>query len=245
MDNELDGYERKRLWQNLRYWPDICLERLKKSWKNLSQLSRFQNQCLDLEPNAYDVAVLTTRLLGSALRHLFYFTHHVVMLHGYTGIWNLTKGTGDRKWFELFRLRKLEGNDFGFIIILSYFSSAFHTHIVLYMKRNMCVCVHRQATYFCNSLCISQRAEGNVVSFLSRCTKGIATGAISVSISPVAITLLQNSELSVELSLTGQTQFIAGTLWCLTEPPAGKSHYGAPIKVFYKASKSAVNYTRL
>jgi hypothetical protein len=130
-------------------------------------------------------------------------------------------------------------------LLSSHTSRQLSTHIVLYMKRNMYVCVHRQATYFCNSLCISQRAEGNVVSFLSRCTKGIATGAISVSISPVAITLLQNSELSVELSLTGQTKFIAGTLWCLTEPPAGKSHYEAPIKVFYKASKSAVNYTRL
>jgi hypothetical protein len=40
MNNELNGYERKRSWPNLRYYPGNFLEVLRKTLKNLSKDDR-------------------------------------------------------------------------------------------------------------------------------------------------------------------------------------------------------------
>jgi hypothetical protein len=53
------GYGRKWPWPNLRYYPGICLEALRKTMKNLSQSSWSLGQ--DLNPGPPDPGVL---LLG-------------------------------------------------------------------------------------------------------------------------------------------------------------------------------------
>jgi hypothetical protein len=54
------GFGRKQLWRNLRYYPKIQLEGLRKTTKNLSQDSRSQGRDLNLGPPKYEVGVLTT-----------------------------------------------------------------------------------------------------------------------------------------------------------------------------------------
>jgi hypothetical protein len=49
---------RKRSWPNLRYYPNICLEDLRKSTKNLSQDSRYPGWDLNPGPPEYDAGVL-------------------------------------------------------------------------------------------------------------------------------------------------------------------------------------------
>jgi hypothetical protein len=53
-------YGRKRSWPNSRYYPGICLERLKKTMKTLSQDSRSPGRDLNPEPPEYEARVLTT-----------------------------------------------------------------------------------------------------------------------------------------------------------------------------------------
>jgi hypothetical protein len=53
------GCGRKRSWPNLRYYPGICLEGLRKTTKNLSQDSR--------SPPEYEAGELTTQLQRSVL----------------------------------------------------------------------------------------------------------------------------------------------------------------------------------
>jgi hypothetical protein len=48
-------------WRNLRYYPGVCLENLRKTMKNLSQDSRSPGQDLDPGPPKYEAGVLTTR----------------------------------------------------------------------------------------------------------------------------------------------------------------------------------------
>jgi hypothetical protein len=52
MINELERYGRKRSWPNLKYYPSMCLEGLRKTMKNLSQ----ENQSLgcNLNPGPTD-----------------------------------------------------------------------------------------------------------------------------------------------------------------------------------------------
>jgi hypothetical protein len=50
MNNELEGYRRKRSWPNLWYYPWICLDRLRKNTKNLSQDSRSPSRYLNPGP---------------------------------------------------------------------------------------------------------------------------------------------------------------------------------------------------
>jgi hypothetical protein len=56
-----NGYGRKRSWPNLKYCPGICLERLRKTTKNLSQDSRSPGRGFHPGPPEYEVGVLTTR----------------------------------------------------------------------------------------------------------------------------------------------------------------------------------------
>jgi hypothetical protein len=55
------GCGRKRSWPNLRYYPDICLEGLRKKTKNLSQFIRSPGRDLNPGPPEYEAEVLTTR----------------------------------------------------------------------------------------------------------------------------------------------------------------------------------------
>jgi hypothetical protein len=48
------GCGRKRSWPNLRKYPDICLEKLEKITKGLSQDSRSPGRDLDHEPPKYE-----------------------------------------------------------------------------------------------------------------------------------------------------------------------------------------------
>jgi 3-polyprenyl-4-hydroxybenzoate decarboxylase len=43
MDNKLERCGRKQLWPNLRYYPGICLEVLRKVMKNIIQTAHFPN----------------------------------------------------------------------------------------------------------------------------------------------------------------------------------------------------------
>jgi hypothetical protein len=55
------GYGRKWSWPNLRYYPRISLEVLRKTMENLSQYSWTLGQDLNLGPKKkYEGAVLTT-----------------------------------------------------------------------------------------------------------------------------------------------------------------------------------------
>jgi hypothetical protein len=53
------GFERKRSWPNLRYYPNICLEGLRKTTKIPSQDSRFPGRDLNPGPPEYEAGVLT------------------------------------------------------------------------------------------------------------------------------------------------------------------------------------------
>jgi hypothetical protein len=54
--------ELERMWPNLRYYPNICLEGLRKTTKSLSQDSRSPGRDLNLGPPKYEAGVLTTQL---------------------------------------------------------------------------------------------------------------------------------------------------------------------------------------
>jgi hypothetical protein len=49
------------LWPNFRYYLGICLEGLRKTTKNLSQVSRSPGRDLNPGPPEYEAGVLTTR----------------------------------------------------------------------------------------------------------------------------------------------------------------------------------------
>jgi hypothetical protein len=53
------GCGRKRLWPNLRYYPGIFVDGLKKTMKNLSQNSWSPGRDLNLGPLEYEAGVLT------------------------------------------------------------------------------------------------------------------------------------------------------------------------------------------
>jgi hypothetical protein len=55
------GCGRKRLWPNLKYYAGILLEELKKTTKNLSQVSPSKDWDLNLEPPEYEAGVLTAQ----------------------------------------------------------------------------------------------------------------------------------------------------------------------------------------
>jgi hypothetical protein len=55
------GCGRKRTWPNLRYYPRMCLEGLRKTTKHLSQDSRSPGRDLNPGPPEYEAGVLTTR----------------------------------------------------------------------------------------------------------------------------------------------------------------------------------------
>jgi hypothetical protein len=55
------GYGRKRSWPDWRYYPGICLERLRKTTKNLSQDIPSMGRDLNAGPPEYEVGVLTNR----------------------------------------------------------------------------------------------------------------------------------------------------------------------------------------
>jgi hypothetical protein len=59
----LKGYGTKLSWPNLRYYPAICLEGLKKTMKTLSQDKRSSGRDLESGPPEYEAGVLTTRPL--------------------------------------------------------------------------------------------------------------------------------------------------------------------------------------
>jgi hypothetical protein len=54
------GFERKRAWSNLRYYPGIRLEGLRKITKNLNTDSWSSGQHLNPVPPEYEAGVLTT-----------------------------------------------------------------------------------------------------------------------------------------------------------------------------------------
>jgi hypothetical protein len=55
------GCGKKRSWPNLRLYPRICLEGLRKTTKNLSQDSRYPGRDLKPGPPEYEAGALTTR----------------------------------------------------------------------------------------------------------------------------------------------------------------------------------------
>jgi hypothetical protein len=55
------GFERKRSWPNLRLYPGIFLEGLRKTMKNLRQDIRSPSRDLSPGPPEYEVRVLTAR----------------------------------------------------------------------------------------------------------------------------------------------------------------------------------------
>jgi hypothetical protein len=55
-------YGRKQLSPNLRYYPGIFLEGLRKTTKNLRQDSQSQGRDLNMGPTEYEAGVLTTWL---------------------------------------------------------------------------------------------------------------------------------------------------------------------------------------
>jgi hypothetical protein len=55
-----NGRGRKWSWPNLRYYPKICLEGLRKATNNLSQGSWSPSQDLILRPPKYEAGVITT-----------------------------------------------------------------------------------------------------------------------------------------------------------------------------------------
>jgi hypothetical protein len=73
MNNELERqlYGRKRSWPNLRFYPRICLEGLRKATKNLSQDNWSPGEDLKPGPPEYEAGMLTTRLIFSVLIILF------------------------------------------------------------------------------------------------------------------------------------------------------------------------------
>jgi hypothetical protein len=54
------GCGRKQSWPNLWYYPDICLDRLRKTVKTLSQDSWSPDRPLNLGPPECEAGVLTT-----------------------------------------------------------------------------------------------------------------------------------------------------------------------------------------
>jgi hypothetical protein len=59
------GYGRKWAWPNLRYYPGICLEGLRKATKNASQNNRSAGRDLNPGPPVYEAEVLIIRLRRS------------------------------------------------------------------------------------------------------------------------------------------------------------------------------------
>jgi hypothetical protein len=56
------GFGRKRTWRNSWYYPDICLEGLRETKKNLSRDSRSPARDLNPGPVEYEAGVLPTPL---------------------------------------------------------------------------------------------------------------------------------------------------------------------------------------
>jgi hypothetical protein len=65
MNYVLKRCERHLSWPNLRYYPDIRVERLKKTTKYLREDSWFRGQYLNPKPPEYKEGLLTTRPLRS------------------------------------------------------------------------------------------------------------------------------------------------------------------------------------
>jgi hypothetical protein len=55
------GHGRKRSWPNLKLYPVVCLEGLRKPTKNLSQYSPYPDRSLNLGPLEYESAVFVTK----------------------------------------------------------------------------------------------------------------------------------------------------------------------------------------
>jgi hypothetical protein len=55
------GFGRKRLWPNVRYYPGICLDGLRKTTESLIQDSRSPDRDLNPGPPEYEAGALTTR----------------------------------------------------------------------------------------------------------------------------------------------------------------------------------------
>jgi hypothetical protein len=67
VNNELEGYGRRQLWPNLRYYHRISFERLRKTMENLSQDSWCPGQDFHIDTSQIQVTVVTTRanLIGA------------------------------------------------------------------------------------------------------------------------------------------------------------------------------------
>jgi hypothetical protein len=63
------GCGRKRSWPDVRYFPGICLEGVRKTTKYLSQDNRSLGRDLNLGPPEYEAGVLTTQPLRSVTLH--------------------------------------------------------------------------------------------------------------------------------------------------------------------------------
>jgi hypothetical protein len=55
------GYGRKWTWPNLRYFPGVCMERMREITKNLSQDSRSPGEDLNPGPHKYEKGVVTVQ----------------------------------------------------------------------------------------------------------------------------------------------------------------------------------------
>jgi hypothetical protein len=64
MINEKE-FGRKRSWHNLRYYPSICLEQLRKTKKRVSLDNRSPSRYLNLGPPEYEGGLLTRRSVNS------------------------------------------------------------------------------------------------------------------------------------------------------------------------------------
>jgi hypothetical protein len=74
------GFEKKRSWPNLTYYPDICLEGLRKAVIILSQDNPYQGRDFNPEPPGYRAGVLRTRLPFVMVQlGYYYFTYFATL----------------------------------------------------------------------------------------------------------------------------------------------------------------------
>jgi hypothetical protein len=73
------GWERKLSWPNLKYYPGICLEGLRKTTKNIGQDSRSPGPDLNSGPPEYEAGVLATRPRSSVTISTLQFIPYVAI----------------------------------------------------------------------------------------------------------------------------------------------------------------------
>jgi hypothetical protein len=76
-----EGFGRKRSCPNLTYYPGICLKRMRKITKNLSQNSRSPGRDLNLGPPEYEAGVVRKRFKKSLCRSWFWREHSALEEH--------------------------------------------------------------------------------------------------------------------------------------------------------------------